>query len=183
MRGSISLLLGAIAVGVAMPTRVCAQHEPSPFKMSLVFEGKKQVDGRGKEMHAFTDPNSGRLMSKEGPKSSVALPIKVSFESLQGSELKLSSRDYRFAVLDPEGNVLPGGVMLPYDSDPKTGLPTRPTVREFVLRDKQLVDDPKMSLSLGISNTGAPRLKSGRYTLVCVMQGQIASVGFELKVE
>lgn len=182
MRRCVVLFLGVLAGGLATPSRAGAQHEPSPFKMALVFDGKKQVDGRGTETRAFTDPKSGGLVLDEFPKSSVSLPIKVSFENLQGSELKLSSRDYRFAVLDPEGNVLPGGVMLPYDSDPKSGMPTGPTVRELVIRDKRLVDDPKMSLHLGDGKI-TPRLKPGRYTVVCVLQGQIASVGFELKVE
>src|SRR5438128_7539765 len=110
----VVLFLASFAAGVSTPNQAQAQHEPDKFKMTIVFDGKKQVDGRGTEMLASTDPKSGRVVSKEGPKTSVSLPIKVSFEKLQGTELKLSSRDYRFAILDPEGDVLPGRLMLPY---------------------------------------------------------------------
>ena len=176
------VFVGGTAADVVVPNLARAQHEPDKFKMTLAFDGKKQVDGRGAEMQLLTDPKSGRQFSKESPKSSVPLPIKVSFEKLPGSEPKLLSRDYRFAILDPEGNVLPGRIMLPYDADPKTGVPTGPKVREIALGDKPCVDGPKMSLQLG-GDPHFPRLKPGRYTVICVMQGQITSKAFVLNVD
>jgi hypothetical protein len=182
MRTNVVVVLGILLGSLTSAGRGVAQHEPSPFKMTLVFEGKKQLDARGTAMFVYTDPKSGRIFSKEDLQSDVALPVKVSFENLQKAELKLSTRDYRFALLDPEGNVIPGGIMLPYDSDPMSGLPTRPSVRELSVADKRILDDPKMTVSLG-DGRAVPRLKSGRYTLVCVMQNQIASVAFDLKVD
>jgi hypothetical protein len=158
-----------------------AQHGLPKARMTVEMTGPNIVDARGME-HALITGADGKLYSKEVPKSTVPLPVLVKFERRGDAPLELSSRDYTFAILDAQGTVLPARTMIPYESDPKTGLPAGPAVRTISLKEKTATDDPKLSLSID-DIVRKSRLKSGRYTLVVHHGGEIATCSFQLKCD
>lgn len=161
---------------------------PTEFKIRLEFVGERQVDLRGKELY-FSGGIDGKLVGREKPKQNAPLPVKVRFEKVLGKDMRLSSRDYAFALLDDKGEVVERelGLGFPFSSDPKTGLPSEKMVRDIVISDKPVTDDPQLSLWRGndgiTDDKGEPRwlrVKPGRYTLVVAIRDQIATVSFKV---
>lgn len=166
---------------------VPVDSRPTEFKIRLEFVGEKQVDLRGKELY-FSGGIDGKLVGQEKPKLHAPLPVKVRFEKVLGKDLKLSSRDYAFALLNDKGEVVERELRLgfPFASDPKTGFPSEKIARDIVISDKSVNDDPQLSLwrgNDGIDDKGeirGLRVKSGHYTLVVAIRDQIATVSFKV---
>ncbi len=165
------------------PARVSDDWAPPKLKLSVEFVGDKVVDLRGKEVSFTREWGTDKMVGKVSPKMNAPLPVKVRFEKLHGKELKLSTRDYAFALLNDKGGVVERelGLGFTFNSDPKTGQPADKVAGEIVVGDKPTTHDPQLSLWRGIDNkVEHTRVKPGRYTLVVSIHGQIATVSFNV---
>ncbi|CAN5168034.1 hypothetical protein BH11PLA2_BH11PLA2_26540 [soil metagenome] len=162
-----------------------AQHgdgQPPRFEFKLAFVGSPVVDFTQSASRVGIDYINGKLATGKEPVTSAPLPVRFHFKKLRGEDLNFSSKDCTVVILNAEGDIIPGIVMMPFESDAATGMPSVPKVRKFKLSDSPVIDDPQMSL-LGYRDASNPdmRLKSGKYTLVCSYAGQIATLPFKVK--
>ena len=164
------------------PVPVSDDELPPRLKVSLEFVGEKEVDLRGTEQY-FTRDGDGKRIGKVGPKMNAPLPVKIRFVKAQGKDLKLSSRDYAFALLNDKGEVVERELSIgfPFETDRKTGHPGEKMVRDIVVGNKPVTDDPQLTLWRGHEGVDRwLRVNPGRYTLVVSAHGQIATVSFKV---